>query len=171
MRPTEDLVDGQGRHSDTEMSDSPVHDICLLLVEDDELNRALVRTILARSADPMLRTAWLIETGDLARSRVVLADTAVDLVLLDMRLPDGSGLDLAAELKQSGAQGAPIVVALTGAAEPQLRSAALAAGCAAVLAKPYLAADLRDLLTAQLRRRRAQSGRDREHRCVTTSSN
>jgi CheY-like chemotaxis protein len=125
----------------------------VLLVEDDDLNRALVRTICARSTDPRLRAVQLLEAASLARARAVLLEGAVDVVLLDLRLPDGSGLDLAAELKLLGRPDSPTVLALTGASEPQLRQAALAAGCAAVVQKPYPMAEVCKLLSAHLQRR------------------
>ena len=121
----------------------------VLLVEDDELNQALVRAILARSASPVLRGAQLVTAGSLAQARAALAAGAIDVVLLDMRLPDGSGLDLAAELQRRGDQVPPAVIALSGAAAEQ-REAALAAGCVAVLGKPYSSGELDSLLVAHL---------------------
>jgi two-component system, OmpR family, KDP operon response regulator KdpE len=135
----------------------------VLLVEDDELNRALVRTIFARSADPLLRDAQLLEAPSLARARTVLREGPVDVVLLDMGLPDGSGIALAAELKLLGPHDAPTVVAMTGATEPQLGRAALAAGCAAVVRKPYPMADLRELLCTHLQRRMERLGGGADH--------
>ena len=143
----------------------------VLLVEDDDLNRALVRTIFARSADPLLRDAQLIEAGDLAAARAVLADRPVDMVLLDMGLPDGSGLALAADLKLLGPRDSPAVVAITGAAEPLLREAALAAGCAAVVQKPYTMANLRELICAHLQRRAQRVRGSAEHHSGSTSGN
>jgi CheY-like chemotaxis protein len=125
-------------------------DLRILVVEDDELNQALARTILARSAAPELRAARVRTARSIALAREALAD-AVDVVLLDMRLPDGSGLDLAAELRQRGDRAAPVVIALTGAAGEQ-RDAALAAGCAAVLGKPYSPSELCGLLLEHLPR-------------------
>src|SRR5579862_2177564 len=122
----------------------------VLLVEDDELNQQLVRAILARSANPVLCGAQLATAGSLAQARAALAAGAIDIVLLDMGLPDGSGLDLAAELQQHRSdQASPAVIALSGAAVEH-REAALAAGCVAVLGKPYGAAELADLLMAHL---------------------
>jgi two-component system, OmpR family, KDP operon response regulator KdpE len=120
----------------------------ILLVEDDDLNQRLVRTVLARSGDPAVRGACLIEAASLAEARAALASGAVDVVLLDMNLPDGNGLSLAAEVRHAGS-GGPALVVLTGAA-PDQRDAALAAGCTAVLAKPYEAAQLCALVSAAL---------------------
>jgi two-component system KDP operon response regulator KdpE len=119
----------------------------VLLVEDDALNQALVRAILTRATDPVLREADLVVAGSLAEARAALAGGAVDVVLLDMRLPDGSGLELAAELAGC-AGGAPVMIALSGAAE--LRDSALAAGCVAALGKPYTAAELCGQITTHL---------------------
>ena len=119
----------------------------VLLVEDDELNQALVRAILARSSNPVLSGAQLATAGSLAQARAALAAGAIDIVLLDMGLPDGSGLDLAAELQGRRDQVSPAVIALSGAAAEK-REAALAAGCVAVLGKPYGPAELASLLMA-----------------------
>lgn len=121
----------------------------ILVVEDDELNQALVRAILAASADPVLRGAQLVAARSMTQARAALVAGAIDVVLLDMWLPDGSGLDLAAELQRRDDRASPAVIAVTGAAAEQ-RAAALAAGCVAVLGKPYSAAELSGTLLAQL---------------------
>jgi CheY-like chemotaxis protein len=121
----------------------------ILVVEDDALNQALVRVILARAADPALRGARVVAARSLAQARAALAAGTIDVVLLDMRLPDGSGLDLAAELQRRGDQVSPAVIAVTGAVDEQ-RDAALAAGCVAVLGKPYSPAELSGTLLAHL---------------------
>jgi two-component system KDP operon response regulator KdpE len=121
----------------------------ILLVEDDELNRVLVRTVLARATDPMLQTVCLVEADGLAQARARLAEAPVDVVLLDLRLLDGSGLTLLGEL--TGADGwRPRVIVVSGGAPSEQRSAALAAGCDAFLSKPYSPADLLSMLVAHL---------------------
>ncbi len=119
----------------------------ILLVEDDDLNQRLVRAVLARSADPVIRSARLTGAASLAEARAALASESFDAVLLDLHLPDGNGLSLAAEIRRAGA--APAVVAISGAAAEH-EAAALAAGCAGMLGKPYEAAQLRALLAAVL---------------------
>ena len=63
---------------------------CILLVEDEEINRVLVRTILRRSTEEELRDVELVEAGNLAAARANLAEHAVDVMLVDLQLPDGS---------------------------------------------------------------------------------
>ena len=98
----------------------------VLLVEDEALNRALVTAILARAEDDRLRTAVVREAGTLAAARSALADRAADVVLLDVQLPDGSGLNLAAELRVANGPG-PVIIALTAGALAEQREAAVAA--------------------------------------------
>lgn len=126
----------------------------VLLVEDNELNRALVRAILSRTSDPALRGADLIEAHNLTQARAVLAREAVDIVLLDVQLPDGNGLALVDEIAaRSGLR--PAVIAVTGGVLPEQRAAAMAAGCNAIVDKPFIAADLVNALATHLPTSRA----------------
>jgi len=120
----------------------------VLLVEDEELNRVLVRAILSRAKDEVIREVELVEAGSLAGARSALADGAVDIVLLDVNLPDGNGLSLAADLH--GSPNRPKVIALTASVLPHERAAAMSAGCDSFLDKPYAAQDLVDMLTSHL---------------------
>ena len=113
----------------------------ILLVEDEELNRTLVKAVLSRSADPTVRDADVVDATSLAAARDRLAADHIDLILLDMNLPDGNGLTLARELADSGTP-RPTVVAVTASVLPQDRVAAIDAGCDDFLDKPYAAADL-----------------------------
>jgi CheY-like chemotaxis protein len=117
-----------------------------LLVEDEQANRALVRAMLARSGDPRIRDAELIEASSLQAARALLAERNVDIVLLDVRLPDGSGLDLAAELSTRGDAERPRVIVMSASILPAEQAAASAAGCDAFLAKPFRSAELTGIL-------------------------
>jgi CheY-like chemotaxis protein len=114
----------------------------VLVVEDEAPNRALLRAVLSRSADEWLRVATVLEAADLAQARRHLRTQPVDLVLLDVRLPDGSGLDLAEELRDGVLGNRPRVVILSASVLPMERDAALRSGVDAFLGKPYRPADL-----------------------------
>ena len=118
----------------------------ILHVEDEELNRALLRAVVTRSSDPRLNGATIEEAGTLARARELLRDRDVDLVLMDVRLPDGSGLDLVREIKANRPELG--VVVMSASVLPEEREHAMHSGCDAFLGKPYVAADL----TAAIRR-------------------
>jgi two-component system, OmpR family, KDP operon response regulator KdpE len=119
----------------------------ILLVEDEDLNRTLVKAVLSRAPIEAVRDAEVLDAGSLAAARRCLRDADVDLVLLDMNLPDGNGLALARELAGGRAglpegRNRPVVVAVTASVLPQDRAAALEAGCDGFLDKPYAAAEL-----------------------------
>jgi CheY-like chemotaxis protein len=117
----------------------------ILLVEDEDLNRTLVKAVLARAQVEAVRDAHVLDAPSLATARERLGDAEVDLVLLDMNLPDGNGLTLAKELVSGGMPGGrrrPAVIAVTASVLPSDRAAALEAGCDGFLDKPYAAADL-----------------------------
>jgi len=126
-----------------------VEDRVVLLVEDEEPNRALLRAILARASNDRLPDVVLVEAEDLASARAVLAARHVDLVLLDVRLPDGNGLSLipgdVARDKRS-----PLFLVLSASVLPTERAHALASGAAGFLAKPYRPAELIEAVAALL---------------------
>jgi CheY-like chemotaxis protein len=117
----------------------------ILLVEDEELNRALVKAVLARADVAAVREAAVLDAHNLASARERLESADIDLVLLDMNLPDGNGLSLARELaagSMPAGRRKPAVVAVTASVLPQDRAAAIEAGCDGFLDKPYAAAEL-----------------------------
>jgi two-component system KDP operon response regulator KdpE len=122
----------------------------LLLVEDEEFNRDLVRAVLSRAPDPAISGAKLTEAPTLADARAALENGEFDVVLLDVQLPDGTGLTLAAELAKTPAETRPAIVILTAGVLPEQRAAALAAGCTTFLEKPYSPSKLIEVLRAQL---------------------
>lgn len=128
------------------MTDHPGPGPRILLVEDEPANRALVRAIIARTDRPELRGIVLHEAVTIAEARSVLANHPVDLVLVDVRLPDGSGLDLATELRAHPGAGPAKIVIVSASVLPGERTSALATGADAFLAKPFGASDLIDLL-------------------------
>jgi CheY-like chemotaxis protein len=122
----------------------------ILLVEDNELNRALVRAIMTRAGEPLLRGAQLLEAHNLTQARAVVAHETVDAVLLDIQLPDGSGLTLLDDFAARPTVRRPAVIAVTGGVLPEQLAAAVAAGCDAVVEKPFVAAELIRALTASI---------------------
>jgi len=119
----------------------------ILLVEDEPANRALVRAIIARTDRPELRGIVLHEAASIAEARSVLARHPVDIVLVDVRLPDGNGLDLATELRaHPDAAGPAKIVIVSASVLPAERTSALATGADAFLAKPFDPSDLVELV-------------------------
>jgi DNA-binding response OmpR family regulator len=91
--------------------------------------------------------------ADGAGMREVFAREAIDLVLLDVRLPGESGLQLAAQLRQRAR--VPIIL-LTGRAEEADRVMGLEMGADDYVVKPFSPRELLARIRAQLRRARMQ---------------
>jgi DNA-binding response OmpR family regulator len=72
----------------------------------------------------------------LAQARAIMAGHPVDAVLLDVHLPDGSGLDWLRELREAPRTRALPVVVLTAEGEERIHRAAEQLG-ATVLTKPF----------------------------------
>lgn len=106
----------------------------ILVVEDDRG----IRVMLERG----LRLAGYEVTmaPDLAAGREHWTDGGVDLVLLDVMLPDGNGLDLLAERRAVGDE-TPTVL-LTAREADELRQQAAAAGVTEYVPKPFAYGDL-----------------------------
>ncbi|MGO2110242.1 MAG: response regulator transcription factor [Pseudoclavibacter sp.] len=79
-----------------------------------------------------------------ASGRRVPASPRIDLVLLDMTMPDGSGLDV---LRHARAMASPVdVIALTGVRDPETVRQVVALGAVNYVVKPFTFALLRERL-------------------------
>jgi len=117
------------------------------VVDDDEsVRRALVR---------LLRSAGF-EAVAFPSARAFLADfeaLAIDCIVLDLQMPDMTGVDLQRYLRMVHPDLALPTVMITAHDEPGTRERCLAAGVAAYLRKPVestiLLAEIRRVLPAQ----------------------
>jgi CheY-like chemotaxis protein len=122
----------------------------ILAVEDDAAHRALIHAVLSR-ADGQLGGTEIREAPTVAHAMAVLRSEPIDVVLLDIHLPDGLGLGLAAVLQDLPMAERPAILALTASVLPAEQEAALKAGCDAFLAKPYRPAALVSAITSLAR--------------------
>lgn len=77
-----------------------------------------------------------------------------DLIILDLGLPDRSGLEILPELCRLPSDGLPpVVIVLTVRKEATIRHRALIEGASAYLTKPFLMEELLDAIEEQLRQR------------------
>lgn len=128
----------------------------VLYVEDDPHDADLAQHELARFA-PYIKLE-VAPTLREARNRLANPNAAYDLVLVDLRLPDGSGLELLEEIRER-AQPVAVVI-LTGVGDEETAVAALKAGADDYVAKrnDYLAR-LPLTLEAALERFRTETAR------------
>ena len=127
----------------------------ILMVEDDSNVLELNRKVLARKG---MRT---ITAKTLAQARELLYEQ-YDLILLDIELPDGSGLDFTKEIRKVST--APILM-LTGRRESEDVVAGLLGGGDDYLTKPYSLDELHARIVALTRRVEMAEKRCAEPRC------
>jgi response regulator of citrate/malate metabolism len=128
--------------------------ISVLIVEDDPLIAEAHRTYLARlegfSATAVVHTA---REAMRCASAASATATPIDLVLLDLGLPDASGISLASAL--AGLRPAPDIIAITSERDLEMVRAAVSHGALAYLLKPFTFAAFRDRLERYRRYRSA----------------
>ena len=117
----------------------------VLVVEDEPVNRALLRAVLDR-ARARLGPIDLTEAGTVADGRAAIATHMPHVVVLDVRLPDGNGLELARELNERASGDRPRVIVMSASVLPRDREVAVAAGTDGFLGKPFLPRELIALL-------------------------
>ena len=114
------------------------------MLEDDT---TLGRGIQLALQDPDVTIAL---TGTLSQAREMLAQKKFDLLILDVNLPDGSGLDLLREVRQGEA--VPVILLTANDLEMDVVTG-LESGADDYITKPFSLAILRARVNAQLRRR------------------
>lgn len=122
----------------------------ILLIEDDlDLGASLVRAL----QQDGFTVQWLRRAHD---APLQLDDPGCSAVLLDLGLPDGSGMELLRRWRR--AQAAAPVLVITARSALQDRLGGLDAGADDYLVKPFDIPELLARLRAVLRRTAAQSG-------------
>ena len=126
----------------------------ILMIEDDRNITTLNQKTLSRRGMDCLTAATLEQARKMLRDEY-------DLILLDIELPDGSGLDFVPEIRRITA--APILI-LTGRREDSDIVAGLLSGGDDYLIKPYRIDELHARIVALLRRVELAQSRSLEPR-------
>jgi putative two-component system response regulator len=127
----------------------------IVVVDDDPLtSRLLVRIVQAEGFEAEA-------AGTIAEAQGRISALRPDLVLLDVNLPDGSGLSLARRL--AGDLSGPAVVMVSGQNDAEVAAIALQSGAYGYLTKPFkqneVAIAVRDALRRRVRERADEANR------------
>jgi DNA-binding response OmpR family regulator len=116
----------------------------VLLVEDDKVLGAAIRDHIAANG---YGVDWMQRIED---ARLALASTAYELVLLDLNLPDGRGLDLLREIR--AARNRVPVIITTAQDQIAVRIEGLNSGADDYLVKPFDLSEMSARIAAVARR-------------------
>jgi putative two-component system response regulator len=120
----------------------------ILVVDDEPAIRGLVRRLLERAGYDC-RTAESPEEAER-----LLEDADFELLLADLQMPGGSGLELIARVRTRHPDTAAIMI--TGVDDPQLAEAALSLGAYGYIVKPFSPTELSIQVMNALRRRKLE---------------
>jgi len=114
----------------------------ILLADDNEINRRIAGEILEDAG-------FVVETAKTGRQAVAaVADSAYDLVLMDIQMPEMDGCQAAEQIRAAG-HTMP-VIALTARAMAGEREKCLAAGMNAHISKPFEPGPFLDVIVSRL---------------------
>ena len=116
----------------------------VLLIEDDHVLGAAIRDHVLSAGHAV---DWMQRIDD---ARLALASVQYELVLLDLNLPDGRGLDLLKELRSSG-NAVPVIIT-TAQDQVAVRIEGLNSGADDYLVKPFDLAEMGARIAAVARR-------------------
>lgn len=116
----------------------------VLLIEDDHVLGAAIRDHVLTSGHAV---DWMLRLDD---ARLALLSVPYELVLLDLNLPDGRGLDLLRELRASGST-VPVIIT-TAQDQVAIRIEGLNSGADDYLVKPFDLAEMAARIAAVARR-------------------
>ncbi|MGM0547137.1 MAG: response regulator transcription factor [Bacteroidota bacterium] len=116
-----------------------------LIVEDEPL-------LIEDLEECLLEEQFNVDTAQkLSKASDLVASEEYDLILLDLGLPDGDGLDLLKTIKTDHKETAVIIITARGETEDKVRGLEL--GSDDYLAKPFPIAELRARIHAVMRRK------------------
>lgn len=123
----------------------------VLVVDDDPDVRAALRDVLGDQGFVVL------EAGSGQQARDQIAEQVPDVILLDLGLPDASGLDILTEL--TAASSTPVIV-ISGRSGETDRVVGLDLGADDYISKPFASRELIARVNAAMRRRRRDAPPD-----------
>ena len=123
----------------------------ILIVEDDPRSLKMIQMTLRSYGYSLL------EATDGEEALKVARNDKPDLIIMDLRLPKVSGLEVTRQLRQMSDFNHIAIIAITAYAMKGDKEKAISAGCDAYLAKPINTRELPKLVTEMLLQRKENS--------------
>lgn len=107
----------------------------LLIIEDCEMMQRFLKSYLKKEYDVVLAETQLMAHN------ILSTETAFDAIIVDINLPDGSGIHFIQQFQNTIYQGTPII-AMSGTKDQNVRLDALEIGAADFIVKPFIPREL-----------------------------
>lgn len=117
----------------------------ILLAEDNEINRTLMKSFIKK----LLPSAEILVAQNGVKALEVIGNNKVDLVFMDVQMPEMDGLEATEKIRSSGLTDLP-VIALTASATSEDREDCLNSGMNDYLSKPVSTKRLDDTIKKYL---------------------
>lgn len=111
--------------------------LSILLVEDSTPDAMLAQEYLAEGPGAGHTVTHVVRAGDAVRR---LADGDIDVILLDLLLPDAMGVECVAMIREAAPQAA--IVVISGVDDENVTANALEAGAQGYLLKDHISAEV-----------------------------
>lgn len=127
-----------------------IADACVMVAEDHEDTRFLLRTMLE-----MRGGISVIEAANGEMALALAMNVHIDLILMDLDLPLLDGYTATRRLRELAATRDLPIIIISGHAQPAAEAKAFAAGCTDYLVKPFALCKLGGVLERHLARNKA----------------
>jgi two-component system sensor histidine kinase BarA len=135
-------TDQVNKHDETQRK-ANLEGLSVLVVDDDAINLALAEGLLS------YKNIIVISATSGAEALDMIDQQHIDLVLMDLEMPEMSGFETTRQLRQMDGQGKTVpVIALTAHAFPEKRREVMSIGMNDLLAKPYKPEQLYQMILA-----------------------
>ena len=107
----------------------------ILVVEDDVSFREVFERAIGHALAAQLLDVAFVEAGSISEARARLWEGGLDAAMIDVRLPDGDGLELVEEINDGGVGSPMPTLVLTAFLDPKVAIRAMDAGAQGALSK------------------------------------
>jgi two-component system phosphate regulon response regulator PhoB len=125
----------------------------ILLVEDDTVIREKLAKVLSSDYE-------VVGCATLAEARKKISERGFNLVLLDLRLPDGEGSKFHLEIRESADNKEAPVIFLTGESGPDEKVMAFMLGADDYIVKPFDMRELKARIAARIKKAKTRKQKD-----------
>lgn len=130
------------------ISSSMFKGLQVLLADDDDVNRMVTKKLLEKLGCQVIA----VSTGFQCLSAIGHSTTSIQVVILDVHMPEMDGFEVAIRVRKFHSHGWPLIIALSATSEEQVWDRCLQVGINGLIRKPVLLQGMAEELQRVLQR-------------------